>query len=163
MKFSFSKLSSLILIISILFLNIPFNGQTISTENEKQLIKDVIQESYVEGLQNEGDALKIDSGFHPGFNLLGIGKGDNIWKLPIYTWKENALNDAKNGKKPRTGDEEVTVNFVSVDITGTAAVVKLEFFVGKKKTYIDYLSLYKFESGWKIVNKIFYKLPEDAE
>lgn len=114
----------------------------------------------MEGLQNEGDAAKIDSGFHPGFNLLGIGKGDNIWKLPIYTWKENALTDLEEGKKPKADAEKVTVNFLNVDVSGTAAVVKLEFLVGGQLKYIDYISLYKFESGWKIVSKIFYKTPE---
>jgi hypothetical protein len=139
---------------------LPLISQTQNIEDEKEAIKKVIQTSYVEGLQNEGDIIKIDAGFHPGFSLLGIGKGDQIWKLPIYTWKENAINDVKSGKKPKSGDDLVTVNFLSVDVTGTAAVVKLEFFVGDKKTYIDYISVYKFESGWKIVNKIFYKLPE---
>jgi len=163
MKFNLSRITfSLLIAISIIWY-LPVVGQTINSESEKQAIKEVIQESYVEGLQNEGDAAKIDAGFHPGFNLLGIGKGDQIWKLPIYTWKENALNDLKNGKKPKSGDDLVTVNFLSVDVTGTAAVVKLEFFVGNKKTYVDYISLYKFENGWKIVNKIFYKLPEANE
>lgn len=138
-------------------------AQTVSVEEEIDAIKKVVQSAYVEGLQNEGNAAKIDAGFHPGFELIGIAKGDQIWKLPIYTWKEGALNDVKTGKKPKTGDDIVTVKFKLVDVTGTAAVVKLVFYVGEKKTYIDYLSLYKFESGWKIVNKIFYKIPEDKE
>jgi len=163
MKFSLINAPIIMVFILLLLLNTPVTSQSFSMDAEKQAIKDVIQQSYVEGLQNEGNAKKIDAGFHPGFNLLGIGKGDNMWKLPIYTWKENAINDVTNGKKPRKADDEVTVNFINIDVTGTAAVVKLEFFVGKKKTYIDYISLYKFESGWKIVNKIFYKLPEKEE
>lgn len=151
------------LCISIVLIALGFSGMTQSVEDDKEAIKLVIQSAYVEGLQNEGDAAKIDAGFHPGFNLLGIGKGDQIWKLPIYTWKGNALDDVKTGKKPKSGDDVVTVNFLNVDVTGTAAVVKLEFLVGGKKTYVDYISLYKFESGWKIVSKIYYKLPvEDA-
>ncbi len=47
-----------------------------------------------------------------------------------------------------------------IDVTGTAAVAKLEFYVGKTLKYIDYMSLYKFGDEWKIVNKIFYKVPE---
>ncbi len=148
----------------ILFLSFGASAQTVTVEEEQEAIKKVVQSAYVDGLQNEGDAAKIDAGFHPGFNLLGIGKGDQIWKLPIYTWKENALNDVKSGKKPRTGDEMINVKFLTVDVTGTAAVVKLEFYVGDTKKYVDYLSLYKFESGWKIVSKIFYKFPdEDSE
>ena len=150
-------------ITSLLVVSIGITGMAQSIEEEQEAIKNVIQSAYVEGLQNEGDAAKIDAGFHPGFNLLGIGKGDNIWKLPIYTWKENALNDVKSGKKPKAGDEIITVDFLSVDVTGTASVVKLAFLVGGKKTYIDYISLYKFESGWKIVNKIYYKIPQEEK
>ena len=148
-------------IISLFIVSIGITGIAQSIEEEQEAIQNVIQSAYVEGLQNEGDAAKIDAGFHPGFNLLGIGKGDNIWKLPIYTWKENALNDVKSGKNPKAGDDLVTVRFLTVDVTGTAAMVKLEFLVGSKPTYVDYISLYKFESGWKIVNKIFYKLPDE--
>lgn len=128
---------------------------------EQEAIKKVIQTAYVEGLQNEGDVKKIDAGFHPGFELVGIAKGDQIWKLPIYTWRERAVADVASGKKPKKDEEKVTVNFLSVDVTGTAAVVKLEFLVGGVKKYVDYISLYKFESGWKIVNKIYFQLPED--
>ena len=132
-------------------------------EKEKQEIMDVIQTSYVDGLQNEGDLEKVDSGFHPGFNLLGIGEGNQMWLYPIYSWKESTANAVKEGKKPKKEEELVTVKFLSVDVTGTAASVKLEFYVGEKLTYIDYLSLYKFEDGWKIVSKIFYKIPEKKE
>ena len=130
---------------------------------DQQAIMDVIQVAYVEGLQNEGDLEKVDSGFHPGFELLGIGKGDQMWKLPIYNWKETTADAVEEGKKPRNEEELVSINFLSVDVSGTAASVKLEFYVAEKLTYIDYLSLYKFEDGWKIVSKIFYKFPEKEQ
>ena len=130
---------------------------------DQQAIMEVIQTAYVEGLQNEGDFDKVDSGFHPGFELLGIGKGDQMWKLPIYSWKETTADAVEEGKKPRSEEELVRVNFLSVDVSGTAASVKLEFYVAEKLTYIDYLSLYKFKDGWKIVSKIFYKIPEKEE
>jgi len=127
-------------------------------EKEKQAIKNVIQTSYVEGLQNEGDLAKIDQGIHPGFELLGIGEGEEMWKLPIAKWKAKTEAKLKEGKLPRK-ENPITVKFLSIDITGTAAVAKIEFYVGEKLTYIDYISLYKFEGDWKMVNKIFYKLP----
>jgi len=130
---------------------------------DQQAIMDVIQTAYIEGLQNEGDLEKMDSGFHPGFELLGIGKGNQMWKLPIYNWKESTKDAVKEGKKPRKDEELVSVNFLSVDVSGTAAAVKLEFYVAEKLTYIDYLTLYKFEDGWKIVSKIFYKFPEKEQ
>lgn len=129
-------------------------------EKEKEAIKKVIQTAYVEGLQNEGNLDKIDSGIHPGFNLLGIGQGNEMWNLPIEKWKESTVKRKEAGKMPKTDEEKVSIKFLSVDVTGTAAVAKIEFYIGKTLTYVDYISLYKFEDGWKMVNKIYYKFPE---
>ena len=103
---------------------------------------------------------KIDQGFHPEFNLLGIGKENTMWKLPIDKWKEKVADKVKKGKMPKKGDDKVTIKFLDVDVTGTAAVAKIEFYIGKTLTYIDYIALYKFGNDWKIVNKIFYKLEQ---
>ena len=47
--------------------------------------------------------------------------------------------------------------FLVVDVTGSAASVKLELHQGDKRIFTDYLSLYKFPDGWKIVGKIYYR------
>lgn len=130
-------------------------------ESEKEAIRKVIQTAYVEGLQNEGNLDKIDSGIHPGFNLIGIDKGDKMWVLPIDEWKNRTEKKKEEGKFPRLGDDKVTVKFVNIDITGTAAIAKIEFYVGEVKMFVDYISLYKFDSGWKMVNKIFYRFPDE--
>jgi hypothetical protein len=129
-------------------------------DSEEEAIKKVIQTAYVEGLQNEGDLSKIDAGIHPGFHLIGIGEGEEMWVLPIDEWKKRTEKKKEEGKFPRQGDDKVTVKFVNIDITGTAAVAKIEFYVGEVKMFVDYIGLYKFDSGWKMVNKIFYRFPE---
>ena len=126
--------------------------------DEKQAVKDVIQSAYVDGLQNEGDLSKIEAGFHPDFYLLGIDKGEGLWRYGIKEWTEKQLEKKANGELPLKGDKRISVKFKHVDITGNAASVKLDYYVGENHVYIDYLSLYKFDSGWKIVSKIFYKL-----
>jgi hypothetical protein len=132
-------------------------------KKEQETIKNIIMTSYVEGLQNEGDFEKIDKGFHPSFNLLSIDQGDVIKALPIYSWKEKVKQDKISGKLPRTGENKISIKFLTVDVTGTAAVAKFEFYVGTKLTFIDYLSLLKFESGWKIVSKVFYRFPDEKK
>jgi len=126
-------------------------------EKEVAAIKEVIQSAYVEGIQNEGNLDKIDAGIHPDFNLLGIGEDGAIWKLPIAEWKEKVIERKEKGQLPRSKDSAVSIKFLSVDVTGTAAVAKFEFYVGKELKYMDYISLYKFDDGWKLVSKIFYK------
>ena len=126
-------------------------------EQEKEAIKKVIQTAYVEGLQNEGDIDKIDSGIHPDFDLLGIGKNNSMWKYSIKNWKAKTVKKVEEGDLPRKGDQ-VSVVFKNIDITGNAAMAKIDFYIGEKLTYVDYISLYKFEEGWMMVNKIFYKM-----
>jgi len=133
-------------------------AQDISKDVEA--IKEIIQSAYVDGLQNDGDMEKIDKGFHQDFNLLGIGKNNQMWKLPISKWKEDVAKKVETGEMPLKGENRVTIKFLNIDVTGTAAVAKIEYYIGQKLIYVDYISLYKFESGWKIVSKIFYKFPE---
>ena len=144
-----------LILFTLLFSTLILSAQNV--EQEKKSIKEVIQTAYVEGLQNEGVADKIDSGIHPDFNLLGIGKNNTMWKYSITDWKASSVKKRKEGKLPLTDDNTVSIKFISIDITGTAAMAKIEFYVGKKLTYVDYISLYKFKDGWKMVNKIFYK------
>ena len=145
----------LIIVFAVITMCMQAFAQDIS--QNKEAIKKAIQTAYVEGLQNEGDLDKIDSGIHPDFRLIGIGKENTMWSLPIDQWKEKTKKKKADGKFPRTGDKKVSVKFENIDITGNAAVAKIEFYVGEKLTYVDYISLYKFESGWKMVNKIYYK------
>jgi len=42
-----------------------------------------------------------------------------------------------------------------VDVTGHAAQVKIELLNQGKHVYTDYLSLLRFNSGWRIVAKVF--------
>lgn len=131
-----------------------------TVDKDEEAIKIVIQSAYVDGLQNEGDIEKIDAGIHSGFNLLGIGEDGKMWNLPIEDWKKKTLERKEKGEYPKTGDKKVSVKFLMVDVTGSAGVAKIEFYVGKELKYVDYISLYKFPEGWKMVNKIYYKFPD---
>jgi putative lumazine-binding protein len=132
-------------------------------KNDETLIKEVIQSAYVDGLQNKGEIANIEKGFHPGFNLL-IYKGNMMDKLPIYNWIEYAKMKLEKDPKPYTEDKKTTCEFVNIDITGMAAVAKIDLFKGGKKIYTDYLSLYNFEKdGWKIVGKIYFQYPKDSK
>ena len=129
---------------------------------DKEAIKKVIQTAYIDGLQNKGDLDLTRKGFHPGFDLL-IYKNDMMEKLPIYNWVMYAEMKKKKDPNPPSDEDLVTGEFLNIDITGTAAVVKLKFLKGGKHIYTDYLALYKFGEDWKIVNKIYYKLPVEEE
>ncbi len=127
--------------------------------SDETKIKQVIQSAYVDGIQNSGEIKDIEAGFHPGFNLL-IYKGNMMDKLPIYNWIEYVRMRKAKEEGPVSAEEKVSVEFEDIDITGTAAVAKIKLFKGGKHIFTDYLSLYNFtEDGWKIVGKIYYKIP----
>ncbi len=128
---------------------------------EKELIKQVIQSAYVDGLCNNADEDAVKKGFHPGFNLLSAGKGNTMWKLPIYNWIEIAKEGEAKGNKYSFQNELTTVKFLFIDIAGNVAVAKIEFYEGEELNYIDYLSLIKFEDGWKIVSKIAHRVEKE--
>ncbi len=126
---------------------------------DEEAIKNLILTAYVDGLQNKGDLDATREGFFPGFNLL-ILKGNMVDKFPIYNWI--AYSEMKKEKDPAPLPEEelTTCEFEFIDITGTAAVSKIHLSKGGKKIFTDYLSLYKLGDDWKIVGKIYYKIPE---
>ena len=147
--------NSIIILSIVLFFASSVKAQ--NSNSDEEAIKNVIQTAYVEGLQNEGDAKKIDSGFHKDFRLLGVDETGHMWILPIENWKQSALEKREKGKLPRSKENLYRVEFENIDITGNAAIAKLQCYSGEKLTFVDYISLYKLHDGWKIVNKIYYK------
>jgi len=145
------------IIMGLLFFVTTFiNAQDV--KKDKEAIKKAIQIGYVDGLQNEGDSDMIDAGIHPEFAMVGYGKDGSVFKYSVTDWKASALKKRAEGKLPLKGVNKISVKFENIDVTGNAAVVKLAYFVGEKQAYVDYISLYKFDNGWKMVSKIYHKL-----
>lgn len=123
--------------------------------NEEEAIKKVITTSYINGIQNRGSSSDIRKGFDPSFTMLRL-IDNQIKPLPIEEWIIN-LEKQKAGNEPAPPSAEG--KFINIDITGNAAVVKLDLYRAGKRTFTDYLVLYKFNEGWKIVSKTFHRHP----
>jgi hypothetical protein len=127
----------------------------LKAQTDEETIKQVINSAYIDGIQNRGSSNDIRKGFHPSFTMLRLTE-DEIKPLPIEEWITNIeKSKAKNEPAPPKAEGK----FINIDITGTAAVVKLDLFRDGKRTFTDYLVLYKFNEGWKIVSKTFYRHP----
>jgi hypothetical protein len=125
---------------------------------ERAAVVDVVTAAYVDGIHNFRDPAAIRKGFHPDFEMLILKDGE-LDKLPIAKWIENI--EARNAKEPPPTDgvRTTTAEFPLVEVTGTAAICKVELTRDGKLVFTDYLALYKFEDGWKIVGKSFYRHP----
>jgi hypothetical protein len=119
---------------------------------DEEAIKALVQTAYVDGLMNLGDLEKTRAGFHPDFVLLGLQNGQ-LTRFPIADWIASTEKRKAAGQKAPL----VTCKFAWIDVTGDAAAVKLELHREGKHIFTDYLSLYKFTDGWKIVGKIYFR------
>jgi hypothetical protein len=140
-------------LLSLLFA--AFGTAVLAQSADETAIKKVVTSAYIEGIQNRGSVDDIRQGFHPSFAMLRVVDND-VKPLPLEEWITNIEKAKKDNPAtpPRTEGK-----FLSVDVTGTAAVVKLELTREGKKTFTDYLVLAKFTEGWRIISKSFYRHP----
>ena len=123
-------------------------------EADKAAIEEVIGTAYIKGIHTEWDAEAVRKGFHPTFVML-IYDERGIRELPIGDWIKSIERNKEN--HPEGPQYEITYDIPMVDVTGNAAVAKIELYKDGGHVFTDYMSLYKFDDGWKIVGKIFYR------
>jgi len=137
----------------LILVSIVIQAQT----TDEEAVKAVVTAAYVEGIQNDGAIEAIRKGFHPSFNMLRF-IDNGVRPYPIEEWIA-AIEKRKSEAKPDAKAVRTEAKFLTVDVTGTAAIVKLELSREGKKTFTDYIVLYKFTEGWRIVSKAYYRHP----
>lgn len=143
-----------VIIVFALFLSVSIWAQN---ETEKEVIKQVIQSGYVDGLLNYGDTEPTRNSFHPDFYISGL-RDNQLTKYPLVEWIPRVEQARVEGKTPTM---KFYVKFPIVEITEKAAMVQMDIFDKStdKQIFTDYLLLYKFDEGWKIVQKIYHRFP----
>ncbi len=126
-----------------------------SNAAEEEAVKELITKSYVHGAFNELNPDAMLNGFHPDFAIFSA-KGEEISKYPIGTWAES-VRERKGKDDFDASKNKWEHNFAEVDVTGGSASVKIELSKDGEKVFTDYLSLLKFDSGWKIVAKVYHR------
>lgn len=118
-------------------------------------VKALIEQSYINGAFNDLDPEAMKQGFHEEFAIFSPD-GEKISKYPIDRWVES-VRARKNSPNFDPAENQWEHEFVSVDVTGHSAAAKINLHKDGKHVYTDYLSLLKFESGWKIVAKVYHQ------
>jgi len=131
---------------------IPFITQSQTDESE---VKSTIESAYVGGIHNGGPIANIRSGFHPSFMMFRVNKNEIIsvtleeWITGIEKSRSQATNNADGNK--------ATADYKQLSVSGNSANVMLDLYRGDKKIFTDHLLLYKFNEGWRVVAKTFYR------
>ena len=123
--------------------------------DSKADITDVIEKSYFNGAFNEQNTKSMKEGFHTDFAIFSP-KGTELGKYPIAQW---IANTEKWKASPEYDKEKAKMDckIVNLDVTGVCASAKIELSENGKLIWTDYLSLLKFENGWKIVAKVYHE------
>ena len=120
-------------------------------------VRAVVEASYIDGAFNDLDPDAMRAGFHPDFAIFSAD-GEDIRRYPIDTWAEGvAKRKADPEFDPAKNRWEHA--FPMIEVTGGAAMVKVELSRNDELVYTDYLSLLRFDSGWRIVAKVYAKHP----
>ena len=118
--------------------------------HEANSIKELVTASYLEPLYQKGSIEKIKEGFHEGFNMYVLYKG----KFSTRT-RDAWIEKIKAVRTRNLPEKAYSWKFDMIDIAGQTAMVKLNIFEKEELKYIDYLTLYKFNEGWKVITKQF--------
>ena len=126
-------------------------GEAAAADGDRQAIESVIRTAYVEGVHVKGDPALMRKGFHRDFRMF-ILKDGALTALTLDEWAARI----EKGARERTGPApQIRAEFPLVDVTKNEAVARVEVHRDGKHIFTDYLSLYRFADGWKIVGKIF--------
>jgi hypothetical protein len=121
-------------------------------QKEIQAIKHVVEEAYIEGIHKTQNMETIRSGFHPEFRMLVLSD-NKMNKISLEEWMPR-IEEMKKAN-PQMWAGETTYKWHLVDCCKTAAVIKIEVHKNGQYFSTDYMLLYKFSEGWKIVSKVY--------
>ncbi len=117
--------------------------------NDNEQIQ-ILSQLYIDSMSHSS-ARKVKEAFHPNGIVAGYLHGD---------FMEMSVDDfatfvAAQQPSPKEQGEEVVFEIITSEVAGTTASVKIrDKYLGI--TFLDTLSLIKFEGEWKIYSKLFH-------
>ena len=150
-----SKISlRLPVVLALALLTLPLAaGPAEAADPEEKAILAAVHAAYIVGGQTNSDTDAMREGFHEDFVMFILGDDGDIRHVTLEDWTGRI--DESKAKNPDRPKPEVEGRLTLLDRTGKAAVVKVEVERDGEHVYTDYMSMYHFEDGWKIVAKTF--------
>lgn len=119
---------------------------------EVAAVRQTIMDAYVNGCQ-KGNTDAMRKGFHESFTMLVKRDNGEVSKVTRDEWIERI--EAGKKKNPDRPEPEMKATFPVIQVEGNAAIVRVEVWRDGTYAFTDFMSLYKFDDGWKLVAKIF--------
>ena len=136
--------------VATLLLLILFCTPVLAQDAEEEAIREAVSH-YLQG-HATGDGAHHEMVFHPESKLFWIRDGQ-------LNQRTSAEYIAGAPGKPADDEAERERRIAMIDVTGNAAVVKVELDY-PSALITDYFSMLKVDGEWKIINKIFTVAPK---
>jgi len=119
-------------------------------------VKAHLIDTYLNGAFNRRDVSAMRRGFHEDFAIFAAA-GEALDKFPIADWTARLEQSIANGYDAQDAKNHWTHEFAHIEVEGGAAFVKLRLYNEGVHIYTDFISLLKFDSGWRIAAKIYHQ------
>lgn len=149
-------MKNLISVISILLFGLCLNISAQITEADKASIKQTAL-NYAEGWY-EGNAEKMESSLHPNLAKRRVNTNDKGQSRLDELSAMGLVQGTRGGFGKQTPKNEQQKDVTILDITGSAATVKLEM-----RDWVDYMHIAKFNGKWVIINVLWELKPKKAD
>lgn len=126
--------------------------------DSKAEVEKVIHTCYFNGSFNDLDTVSMRKGFHRDFAIFSAD-GNEISRYPIDEWIK-AIEKMKQDPEFDKSRVKMDCKIVSLDVTEGCAAAKIEISKNGRPVFTDYLTLLKFDDGWKIVAKVSHAHPK---
>lgn len=136
--------------VATLLLLLLFYTPALAQDSEEEAIREAVSH-YLQG-HATGDGAHHEMVFHPESKLFWIRDGQ-------LNQRTSAEYIAGASGKPADDEAERERRIAMIDVTGDAAVVKVELDY-PSALITDYFSMLKVDGEWKIINKIFTVAPK---
>ena len=128
-------------------------GQMTPSADDEREIRRVVMEAYVQGMHGNGDRDVIRAGFHPDFVMKVLRDDGSVTSVTIQEWMSRLPAEGTPVERP------VEAEIPRVLLTGNTAVAEIHVAREGQQIFTDYISLYRFPEGWRMVAKVFYNHP----
>lgn len=115
-------------------------------------IVQVVDEAYVQGIHLDADAEKVRKGMHESF-VMFVRTDSGVNQVTRDAWIARLKPREASAPRP-----DIKADIKVLDQTGDAAVVRVHLFRDGKQIFTDYIALYRFADGWKLVGKTFQRM-----
>ena len=120
---------------------------------DQQQIVQTIEKAYIDGIHTNPNLETVLTGFHPDFQML-VRKEAELAKVSPEEFVAMVLKGRE--ANPDAFTSPVSFKIPLVEITGDAAVARVELSRGGNLLFTDYLSLYRMDGRWQVVAKIYH-------